>query len=795
MRASDLETLELASLLSALAGHAASTAGAAGCRDLQARKTRSAVTEELARVADAREITENERAPLGSFPDIRPLLGPARTPGIIIEATDCLEVAALLEMTRILRVWLRTRAAQKKRLLASADRLDPLPELSELLHRCLNPDGGLNDDASPELRAIRRRLRSLRANIESRLSRLFSRSGAEKTFADTYVTLRNGRFVVPIRAGAAGALPGIVQDRSASGETLFVEPLTAVEDNNGLLLAAREELEEEARILAQLTATIGAHADTLEQNMATLVDLDTLLARVAFARQHNAICPTITNAAIHLPRARHPLLELTGRKVTPIEIELAEDTRLLVVTGPNTGGKSVALKTLGLAALMVQCGIPILADASARLPVFDNIFTDIGDRQDVADDLSTFSGHVVNLGEILAEATGNSLILLDEPGTGTDPQDGAALARVLLDELAGRGAHVLATTHFQSVKVAALSRPYARVTAVDFDPDTFAPRYALLYDSVGPSLGLHMARRLGLPAALMDRAEAEREGGGDDLGAAIAELEDQRQRLAEAEEKTTTERVGLAAARGEQDRLLEELREKKQRKWSEELGAARRFAEELRREGRRLLAEARRQPKEQASALVDLARKQRRTIGEELRRQGDQESDPESTTRTAKIGDQVEVVGSGLVGELVGIGGERAQVIRGKVRFDVALDQLKPLDEKPAASARRKIPSAGYRVQRASGREAPSEGEQTFSLVELNLIGERVRPALERLEKFLDGQVMESWERVRIVHGHGTGALRQAVREFLTLSPHVERIEEAPRNQGGTGATIAFLLR
>jgi DNA mismatch repair protein MutS2 len=789
MRAGDLETLELANLLSALAGHAVSEAGAAGCRELRARTTRSAVAEELARVGDAREITENERAPLGSFPDIRPLLAPSRTPGVIIEAAHCLEVAELLEMTQTLRVWLRTRAAQKKRLLASADRLDPLPELRDLLHRCLNPDGGLKDDASPELRAIRHRLRTLRSNIESRLSRLFQRSGAETTFADTYVTIRNGRFVVPVRAGSAGALPGIVQDRSASGETIFVEPLTAIEDNNGLLLAAREELEEEARILAELTATIGAHADTLGANMATLVDLDTLFARVAFARKHDAVCPTITHAAIHLPRARHPLLELTGRAVTPIEIELKEDTRLLVVTGPNTGGKSVALKTLGLAALMAQCGIPILADAAARLPVFDGIFTDIGDRQNVADDLSTFSGHVVNLGEILANASENSLILLDEPGTGTDPEDGASLARVLLDELAERGAHVLATTHFQSVKVAALSRPHARVAAVDFDPDTFAPRYSLIYDSVGPSLGMHMARRLGLPAALIDRAEAERHGGGDDFGKAIAELEGQRKRLAEEEERTATLRVGLAAARSEQDRLLDELHEKKKRKWADELGAARRFAEELRREGRRLLDEARRQPKEHASALVDLARNQRQAIGEAARRRDHSRSDDAAETRPARVGDRVEVVGSGLVGEVIGIAGERAQVARGKVRFDVALDQLKRLSGKPALKPADQ--SGGFRVQRAH----PAESDPAPSQVELNLIGERVRPALEQLEKFLDSQVMESWERVRIVHGHGTGALRQAVREFLTNSPHVEHIEDAPRAQGGTGATLAFLHR
>ena len=788
MRPSDRETLEFASLLENLATHSVSTAGAQACRVLTPRTTARGVGEELARVEDARAITEDEAAPRSAFPDIRPLLARARTEGLLLEAAECLAVADLLDATRRMGSFLRRAAHDRPRLLASAHQLDPLGELAAELERCLDPEGGLRDDASPELRAIRARLRSLRRSIETRLGRLFRREDASRTFADTYVTVRNGRFVVPLRAGASGSVPGIVQDRSTSGETIFVEPLTAVDDNNDLLLATREELAEEARILSLLSAAIGAHAGALEQDVLTLADLDGLFARVSFARRHEAVCPQLSDGEILLREARHPLLALTERDVVPVEIHLEAETKLLVVTGPNTGGKSVALKTLGLASLMAQSGIPVLAAPGARLPLFDSVFTDIGDQQDVAGDLSTFSGHIVNLRAILEGASSGSLILLDEPGTGTDPEDGAALARVLLDELVERGCRILATTHFQSVKVAALSREGARVAAVDFDPETFAPRYRLLYDTIGPSLGLTMARRLGLEPGLLDRADSQRSEGAADLAAAIEELEERRRSFESERDRMIGERTALAAARLEQQKLLDELREKKQRKWSEELGAARRFAEEMRREGRRLLEEARKEPARGARALMDLAREQRRAIAEESGRRAGEAPARRSDAPAPRVGDQVEVAGKGLRGELAAIDGDRARVMRGKIRFDVALDQLSRVGGKPAPQPQHQ--QGGFRVQRASSRR---EDDDSPATTELNLIGERVRPALEKLETFLDRQALESHRRARIVHGHGTGALRNAVREFLGSSPHVEYFEEAPPDQGGTGATIAFL--
>ena len=788
MRASDLDTLELPGLLAAVSRHAASEAGAAACRAWKPRTERHAVESELFRVTETREALREDASPLGSFPDIRPLLANASTEGFILETERCLEILQTLALTDQMRTWLRSRAASKPKLLATAQGLHPLPALTELLDRCLDPEGGLRDEASPELRAIRKRLRALRSGLEARLGKLLQKSSHETTFADQFVTVRNGRFVLPVRAGQASSLPGIVQDRSSSGETLFVEPLSSVEDNNQLLLALREELEEEARILAAITAEVGDNSETLRTNLETLVDLDGLFARVSFGRTYDGICPTISDREIFLPGARHPLLVMTDRTVTPVDIELDAETDLLVITGPNTGGKSVALKTLGLSALMVQCGIPILASAEARLPLFDQIFTDIGDRQNVADDLSTFSGHVKNLGEILSAASAASLVLLDEPGTGTDPEDGAALARVLLDELASRGSRTLATTHFQTVKVAALAHPRTRVAAVDFHPESFAPKYRLVYDSVGPSLGLPMARRLGLSDALVRRAEQERSEATADLSTALEKLEQQRRQLETETAETIATRVELRAMQAEQGRLVRELKEKKQRKWADELGAARRFAEELRREGRKLLDEAKQRPGESARPLMDLARTQRKAIAEASAEQTSSAPARTGSEELPRVGDQVRVRSNGLVGELLEVESDRARIGRGKIRFDVSLEQIERIGGPARKSS---TPSqGGFRVQRATPRGDPDE---MSSSIELNLIGERVKPALDKLEDFLDRQALESRETVRVVHGHGTGALRRAVQEQLSISPHVDHYTEAPQNQGGTGATIVYL--
>ncbi len=789
MRAQDLAALEFETVLTEVARHAASAAGREACLDLRPRSGLAAVREEIARVGDLLALLSEYGSPLsGNFPDIRPHLTEARTIGARLAATDLLEIAHVLVVTRDVEAYLRKHAAGRPLLRRSLDRLHALPDLDARLGAALDEDGGLRDDASPALRSIRRELRSLRTEIEARLSRLFRGSAADRVFADQYVTVRNGRFVVPVRAQSQSSVAGIVQDRSSSGETLFVEPLFAVEPNNRLTIAAREEAEEEARILAELTRLVGTMADALDESFASLVDLDTVAARARFALHHEGTCPDIAEpgAGGLLRRARHPLLVLTGRPVTPIDLELDPDRRLLILTGPNTGGKSVGLKTLGLAALMAQSGIPILAEAGAQLPLFDGVWTDIGDQQNVADDLSTFSGHVRNLAEVLAAAGSASLVLLDEPGTGTDPEDGAALARVLLEALMERGTRVLATTHFQAVKVFALESERASVATVDFDPETFSPRYRLVYGNIGPSLGLAMARRLGFPETLLTHAETERGTLAQRLGTAVERLESARRRYEDEAGALDAERARLRKRENESEALLAELRDKKKRRWADELGEAKRFAEELRSEGRRLLAEARRDPAKMARRLhqagVDqAARVERRR--EELR---DDRPHPESRPDTTLApGDEVEILDNGLRGTLVSLAGARAQVARGNVRFDV-----------PAGRLRRVAAATQPRPARTTPhglRRTPSAPEGAGPAHEINLVGKRVGRALEELETFLDRAALDDRSVVRIVHGHGSGALRRAVREYLADCAYVARYEEADPHAGGSGATIAHL--
>lgn len=789
MRAKDLDTLEFKTLLDEVAKHAASSAGRGACRQLRPILHANGVRNELTRVSDLHLLMEEEPLGLGDFPDIRTHVAASRTIGARLSGADLLEVAGTLAAIRQMRGYLRANATGRPLLQRSMASLHALPELDRRLSETLDEEGNLRDDASPALRAVRRELRELRGEIENRLGRLFRQSSADRLFAEQYVTLRNGRFVVPVRSQTQSELPGIVQDRSSSGETLFVEPLFAVEPNNRLLIAAREEAEEESRILMEITRMVGDLADALEEAFGALVDLDTVAARARFAAKHGAVCPEVgePGSAVSLKQARHPLLVLTGRTVTPIDLDLAPNQKLLVLTGPNTGGKSVALKTLGLSALMAQTGIPVLAAPGAALPLFDGVWTDIGDQQNVAGDLSTFSGHVQNLGEILEASTHASLALLDEPGTGTDPEDGAALARVLLQTLTARGTRVLATTHFQTVKVFALNSEGATVATVDFDPETFSPRYRLVYGSIGPSLGLDMARRLGLPRELVVRAEAERGELAQNLGDAVTQLEAERRRYEEESDKLSAKRRSLRKVEGEHEALVQELKDKKKKKWAEELGEAKRFAEELKSEGRRLLAQARRDPKGSARRVHQAGLEQSARV--EARRQetvDDRPAPPTSPATALSPGDEVEIVGNGVRGTLVKIAGNRAQVARGAIRFDVPSGQLRRLGGPSSKPKRVRGPSHAL-------RRASDESEDTSSSIELNLVGARVSRALERLESFLDRAALDGQTSVRIVHGHGSGALRSAVREYLADSPYVARYEDADGRTGGTGATIARL--
>jgi DNA mismatch repair protein MutS2 len=647
------------------------------------------------------------------------------------------------------------------------------PSLEDTLRRCLDESGQLKDEASPELRSLRRRLRALNEEIEQRLHSVLRSSQARDVITDQYITLRNNRFVIPVRPNFHTRLQGIVQDRSGSGETFFIEPLFAVELNNRLLLTRREIEIEEHRLYVWLTDLVREELPRLESAFAALVEVDILHAKALLAQKHRCSKPIFGGAEVRLRNARHPLLLATGKPVTPIDILLPEGKTGLIITGPNTGGKTAALKTLGLLCLMAQSGMLIPAEEESRLPAFRGVFADIGDAQSLEQSLSTFSAHVRNVTDILRTLEPPALVLFDEPGGGTDPLEGGALACGLLTHLKERGVQVAASTHLSPVKLLALTDNAYQVAAVDFDLDTLTPHYRLHYDTIGQSLGLPMARRLGLPEEVCTAADATIPSEARQLSQAIAQLEETRAALERERTHAAREREQAAALRNQQQLLLTELEEKRRRLWRDELAEAKTLVRRLREEGREAVARARAAQPRARQELTEFLHAQQQTIAA---KEHELHPAPSEDSTPLHIGDEVEIRAGKIRGELIAIQGDRARIRRGSLTFEVALNQVRQ-----ASSAKREHP---IRV---------AVDTATASTPELNLLGLRVHEALPRLETFLDHAVLEQRPSVRIVHGLGTGALRRAVREFLADSPYCSSYNEAPRAEGGNGVTIAEL--
>ncbi len=783
MRPRDLEALGFPKLLDALAALAVSTLGADACRGLRPARDRDGAERALERQWSFFRLLETGAAlPLAAFADVRESLALAAHDGAILTGKQLLEVRTVLRQVQTLRRFLQARVAEWPALADLPARLHAFPELEAALSRMLDDDGLLRDGASPRLAELRRALRDLRQEIEERLTRMTNASGADG-FADRYVTVRNNRFVVPVKAGAAGRVAGVVQDRSVSGETLFIEPLFAIELNNRLLLLAKEEEIEELRLLLLLTAQVGSAHDELAAALAALAEIDRLAAGAAFARRFRCIRPALADA-FDLRRARHPELLLTRTDVTPVDIRIGEAKRALVISGPNTGGKTVALKTLGLLVLMAQSGILIPAEDGSRVPFVRALFTDLADDQSIERNLSTFSAHVVNLVEIFGALECPVLVLLDEPGSGTDPEEGAALAVALVDRLLAAGALVAAATHYAPVKLYALNEPRIELASVDVDARTFEPRFRLIYGSVGASLGLAMARRLTLPSDVIDAAERRQEASTRELASAIERLEASRRRHDDERTAIEEERRALAELEREHAALVAELRDRRRTRWQGELDEAREFVRTLKTEGRELLDVIRRRPPDAARTLGDFVREKHEEI--ERRAAALADAPQDTPARPPAVGDTVELRDSAIRGELVDLAGARARIRRGALTFEVPADRIRavvPADA-PAAPPRRRE-RAVERLEDAKPLAPPT--------AEVNLIGLRVRDALERLESFLDRAQQGDAARVRVVHGVGTGALKRAVADYLAASPYCTAFHEAPANEGGAGATIADL--
>ncbi|MEW6300297.1 MAG: endonuclease MutS2 [Thermodesulfobacteriota bacterium] len=782
MRTRDLHALEFDKVLQLLADCALSGAGRQACEAIQPQTAAERVTAESERTWQFfRLLEEHLTLPLCEFPDIRSSLQWAAREGAALDGLKLLEIREVIALSRTLSAFFRRHATGDDRLADLPARLLTFPGLEDSLRRCLDENGRLTDDASPELRALRRRVRALTEEVERRLHQLLHSPQVRDVVTDQYVTVRNNRFVIPVRPNFHTRLQGIVQDRSGSGETLFIEPVFAVELNNLLLLARREEEAEEHRLYVWLTDLVRGELPRLESAFAALTEVDVLHAKTLFARKYRCHKPRLGGAAVRLRAARHPLLLATGKAVVPVDLLIPQGKSGLVITGPNTGGKTAALKTLGLLCLMAQSGMLIPAEEESEVPVFRGIFADIGDAQSLEHSLSTFSAHIHNVVEILRELGAPALVLFDEPGGGTDPVEGGALACGLLRYLEARGVLVAASTHLTPVKLFALADGAYQVAAVDFDLETLTPHYRLRYDTVGQSLGLPMARRLGLPEEVCAAAEAALPSEARQLSRAVAQLEETRAALEREHRRAASEREAAAALRVRQQGLLAEIEDKRRRVWQEELAEARRLVRRLREEGRELAARFRRRLHEAPAAagqerreLTQFLHAQERAIAAKEREFA---APPAAGAEPPRIGDEVEAHGGKIRGELVAVHGSRARVRRGGLTFEVETAHLRKV-----AQAKRSR-DVRVTVERGEGATRP----------EINLLGLRVSEALPRLEEFLDRAVLSQYASVRVIHGTGTGALKRAVRDFLATSPYCLSFSEAPQAEGGGGATIVEL--
>ncbi|HEY74731.1 MAG TPA: endonuclease MutS2 [Thermoflexia bacterium] len=779
------QTLELPKILERLASYTTFSAGAEKARNLTPSTDPGEIRARLEVTTEARALlTSRPQTSLGGARDVRPLVDAARR-GVTLAPAELLDVRQTLMAARTLHNLLTRLRPQFPRLAAIAGRIAFCPDLIEAIGRCLDERGEVRDTASDALQRIRRDLRVAHERVLRHLERLVSSPENHPFLQEPLVTQRAGRYVVPLKADFKGRIPGIVHDRSASGATLFVEPLSAVELNNAWRELQIEEEQEVHRILAGLSAQVASCGEEIETTVDALADLDLAFAKALYAEDLEATAPELVpfreaspgaRAALRLVQARHPLLD--PETVVPIDVVLDDETHVLVITGPNTGGKTVTLKTVGLLTLMAQAGLHIPVAPGSGLSPFAAVYADIGDEQSIEQSLSTFSAHLTNILSFIHQADDRSLVLLDELGAGTDPAEGSALARALLETFRRSGATTLVATHYPELKAYAQMTEGVRNACVEFDPETLRPTYHLTIGLPGRSNAFAIARRLGLDEEIVRAAEALVSREDRQTEALLADIH--RLRL-----QAVQERDAAHAARREAERLAEELRERLaqiEEERAEILRAAREEAEaelealreEIRALRRRLRAAA--EPLAEVAAVEEELKELEERVEEEL------EVEPESVailsppSRPVRVGDRVWVKPLQAEGEVLALG-ETVEVQVGPARVQVAPEQVELRGAAPPPPEPT-LPS--YRPPPVQTR--------------LDLRGCTVEEALERLDRYLDAASLAGLTRVEIVHGKGTGALRRAVREFLRGHPHVETYRAGEDGEGGEGVTVVTLV-
>jgi DNA mismatch repair protein MutS2 len=765
--------------------------GRSELRDIAPLNNRPAIENALADAAEAIEYLRASSNPqtagrgaairprfdLGADPE--PLVARLRIQGATLEAAEIFELARLLDAASEARSMVLSARERFPRLAAHASSIADLHELARDLRGKILPDGTLADDASVMLARLRRDSERQRRQIEESLARFLRTHHEDGTLQEDFITIRNDRFVVPIVTGRERRVDGVIHGSSGSGATVFVEPLETIALNNELVRLHEEELREVHRLLREFTSRLREHALEIAASVAALSRLELLFGKAEFALEFRCTVPRLSpegSRKIVLRGARHPLLEDILRKqkktVVPVSLELNDARNTLLISGPNTGGKTVALKTIGLLALMTHAGLPVPAE-EAEVPLFDEVLADIGDHQSLAESLSSFSSHIMAVRSMLEQATADSLVLLDELGRATDPEEGGALGVTVLEAFRTRGAFTLASTHLMAMKVYGASTAGVLNGSMGFDDATLEPTYALRLGAPGKSAGLDIAGRLGLDPVLIETARGRMEASDRDVARFLGEMHRKLEQL-------EIERAELAA-RSEALALREQALEQTwERKYAAKIREVERQAADLSVQFERRAQET----------IEDLSQKARTKIAK-TRREFQEQVASLAPHPAAGSASAVLKIEAGAQVRLKGIrqpGTVRRVLDNGEVEVDVGYLKMRV----PAADVEEVISKVPAQT-RSSSITFNQGPEFATSIREINLIGQRAEEACERVDKFLDTAALGQAELVRIVHGHGMGILRKAIAELLGRNPHVAKFYAARPEEGGTGATIVEL--
>jgi DNA mismatch repair protein MutS2 len=803
MSFSSLQTLQFPELIELVAGYAGSGAGQELVQALEPHSDRWALEAGLADAAEGiaylGDASGSEPGKGGllrlRFDQVRDVEGQIRVlkmEGASLDGAQILDLFHTLALAGEYRGVLSGQSQRFPRLAARAQQLADLRPLAKRYARTFLPDGSLADEASVALGRIRRELEKQKKGIQESLERFIRAHREDGTLQEDFVTIREDRFVVPIVAGHKGRVDGVVHGSSGTGRTLFLEPLETIGLNNQLVRLREEELREVERILAEVTNNLREHADEIAATFEALSELDCIFAKAGFARAYNAVIPRFSPAAgarkLVLREARHPLLETVLRKqrkpIVPIGFDLSDERRCLLISGPNTGGKTVTMKTAGLLALMAHAALPVPC-AEAEFPLLDDVLADIGDQQSIEESLSSFSGHLLHVKQMLEQVTPDSLVLLDELGRATDPEEGGALGVAMLDEFRKSGAFCLASTHLLPLKLYGTRTQGVLNASMGFDEATLQPTYQLRLGMPGKSAGIDIATRLQLPEALLAHARSVVPRLQADFQELLSELHRQTEENAlrgrELEQATAAlkqrqeelEREGLRREQARQrewerksENLVADFEARAQSMMERVSGAG-----ELRKAGeqaQRLIAKTKREFKEEAQSVMAPPPEASKAALAPLRLE-------EGVKVRLKDVREVATVRRLLKNGMV-------EVEAGFMKMQVPREDI--VETVTSAAAQSKLP-----------KNVRLESGPTWDVAyrELNVIGQRAEEAIEQVDKFIDSAALASVQRVRIIHGHGMGVLKRAVSEHLSSSPHVSRFYGATQAEGGAGATIVEL--